>query len=140
VVIDSCGVSQMEEAISRTNSKLSTVTTTGTHHNQIGGALFIGVANQNVSVRDNLELLSIRAHSELREELPNRGSRKARHDVRAIELAPVDRVPLVAALISDARARLGRHSLHLTVVRRRPVIATGFTARERHDGVLIAMR
>jgi pectate lyase C len=53
--IDSCDISNMDEAIARTDSRTTTVRMTNTRYSNIGDALFIGFASGNVSQSDNTE-------------------------------------------------------------------------------------
>jgi pectate lyase C len=53
VVIDRCDISDMEEAIFRTDSSTSTVTMTNTRYSGIGDALFIGVNPANITLAAN---------------------------------------------------------------------------------------
>jgi pectate lyase C len=53
VYIDRCDISYMDEAIFRTDSKVSTVSLSNTRYSQIGDALFIGVATGNSSESGN---------------------------------------------------------------------------------------
>lgn len=55
VFIDACDISDMDEAIFRTDSSVSTVTMTDTRYSNIGGELFIGVTPANVQVSNNRE-------------------------------------------------------------------------------------
>jgi pectate lyase C len=55
VVIDRCDISDMDEAIFRTDSSSSTVTMTNTRYSNIGDALFIGVAAGNITQSNNTE-------------------------------------------------------------------------------------
>lgn len=53
VFIDKCDVSDMDEAIFRTDSSTSTVSMTNTRYHAIGDALFIGVASGNITQSNN---------------------------------------------------------------------------------------
>jgi pectate lyase C len=53
--IDSCDISNMDEAIARTDSPTTTVRLTNTRYSNIGDALFIGFAPGNVSQSGNTE-------------------------------------------------------------------------------------
>jgi pectate lyase C len=55
VEIDSCDISQMDEAIFRTDSSSSSVKMTNTRYSQIGSDLFIGVSAGNISESGNME-------------------------------------------------------------------------------------
>jgi pectate lyase C len=55
VHIERCDISEMDEAIFRTDSELSTVTMIDTRYSQIGDALFVGVKASNISERNNSE-------------------------------------------------------------------------------------
>lgn len=55
VFIDHCDVSDMAEAIFRTDSSSSTVTMTNTRYSDIGEELFFGVASGNVTESNNVE-------------------------------------------------------------------------------------
>lgn len=55
VVIDSCDISNMDEAIFRTDSDSSTVEMTNTRYSRIGDALFIGVRSGNIKQQNNTE-------------------------------------------------------------------------------------
>jgi pectate lyase C len=53
--IDMCDISNMDEAIARTDSPTTTVRMTNTRYSNIGDALFIGFAPGNVSQQNNVE-------------------------------------------------------------------------------------
>jgi pectate lyase C len=53
--IDNCDISNMDEAIARTDSSTTTVRMTNTRYSDIGDALFIGFAPGNVSQSNNTE-------------------------------------------------------------------------------------
>jgi len=55
VFIDRCDISQMDEAIFRTDSSSSTVSMTNTRYSDIGDALFIGVSEGNITTSGNTE-------------------------------------------------------------------------------------
>jgi pectate lyase C len=55
VFIDRCDISDMDEAIFRTDSSSSTVTMTSTRYSNIGDALFIGVSSSNITLSNNTE-------------------------------------------------------------------------------------
>jgi pectate lyase C len=55
VEIDSCDISQMDEAIFRTDSSSSTVKMTNTRYSQIGDDLFIGVSPGNITQSNNVK-------------------------------------------------------------------------------------
>jgi pectate lyase C len=55
VFIDRCDIAGMDEAIFRTDSKLSTVSMTNTRYSDIGDALFIGVKSSNITTANNTE-------------------------------------------------------------------------------------
>jgi pectate lyase C len=55
VVIDSCDISNMDEAIFRTDSDSSTVEMTNTRYSNIGDELFIGVSSGNITEQNNTE-------------------------------------------------------------------------------------
>jgi pectate lyase C len=55
LIIDRCDISNMDEAIARTDSPSSTVTMTNTRFSAIGDALFIGFAAGNVTESGNTE-------------------------------------------------------------------------------------
>lgn len=55
VEIDSCDISQMDEAIFRTDSRTSTVKMTNTRYSQIGDQLFVGVSAGNITQSNNME-------------------------------------------------------------------------------------
>jgi pectate lyase C len=55
VFIDRCDISNMDEAIFRTDSSISRVTMTNTRYSNIGDALFIGVSSGNISQSNNTE-------------------------------------------------------------------------------------
>jgi hypothetical protein len=55
VFIDKCDISNMDEAIFRTDSSSSTVTMTNTRYSNIGDALFIGVSAANIKEMNNTE-------------------------------------------------------------------------------------
>ena len=55
VVIDSCDISNMDEAIFRTDSESSTVTMTNTRYSNIGDELFVGVSAGNITEQNNTE-------------------------------------------------------------------------------------
>lgn len=55
VVIDRCDISDMDEAIFRTDSSTSTVTMTNTRYSNIGDSLFIGVKSSNITTSNNTE-------------------------------------------------------------------------------------
>jgi hypothetical protein len=53
VFIDKCDISNMDEAIFRTDSSSSTVSLTNTRYSSIGDALFIGVSSGNITQSGN---------------------------------------------------------------------------------------
>jgi hypothetical protein len=55
VFIDRCDISNMDEAIFRTDSGSSTVSMTNTRYSNIGDSLFIGVAAGNITQSNNTE-------------------------------------------------------------------------------------
>jgi pectate lyase C len=55
VHIDQCDISNMDEAIFRTDSKTSTVEMIHTRYSSIGKELFLGVAPENIQASDNTE-------------------------------------------------------------------------------------
>jgi pectate lyase C len=55
VVIDRCDISNMDEAIFRTDSNSSTVTMTNTKYSNIGDSLFVGVSAGNITQSGNME-------------------------------------------------------------------------------------
>lgn len=55
VFIDRCDISDMDEAIFRTDSSSSTVTMTNTRYSNIGDALFMGVSSGNITQSGNTE-------------------------------------------------------------------------------------
>jgi hypothetical protein len=55
VFIDRCDISNMDEAIFRTDSSSSRVTMTNTRYSDIGDALFIGVSSGNITLSNNTE-------------------------------------------------------------------------------------
>jgi pectate lyase C len=55
IFIDNCDISNMDEAIARTDSSSTTVRMTNTRYSNIGDALFIGFAPGNVSQSNNVE-------------------------------------------------------------------------------------
>lgn len=55
VFIDNCDISQMDEAIFRTDSSSSTVSMTNTRYSEIGDELFIGVSAGNITESGNTE-------------------------------------------------------------------------------------
>ena len=55
VFIDRCDISDMDEAIFRTDSSTSTVSMTNTRYHNIGDALFIGVAAGNITQSNNTQ-------------------------------------------------------------------------------------
>lgn len=55
VFIDRCDISNMDEAIFRTDSSSSRVTMTNTRYSNIGDSLFIGVSSGNISQSNNTE-------------------------------------------------------------------------------------
>jgi hypothetical protein len=55
VVIDNCDISNMDEAIFRTDSDSSTVEMTNTRYSNIGDELFIGVSAGNITESNNTE-------------------------------------------------------------------------------------
>ena len=55
VYIDRCDISDMDEAIFRTDSNTSTVHMTNTRYSNIGDALFIGVNAANITQQNNTE-------------------------------------------------------------------------------------
>jgi pectate lyase C len=55
VFIDRCDISNMDEAIFRTDSSVSTVSMTNTRYSNIGDALFLGVNPANIRVSGNTE-------------------------------------------------------------------------------------
>lgn len=55
VFIERCDIAQMKESIFRTDSKVSTVSMTGTRYSQIGKELFMGVAAGNITQSNNSE-------------------------------------------------------------------------------------
>jgi hypothetical protein len=55
VVIDRCDISEMDEAIFRTDSSVSTVEMTNTRYSKIGDSLFIGVNTANIKTSNNTE-------------------------------------------------------------------------------------
>lgn len=55
VFIDRCDISDMDEAIFRTDSSSSTVTMTNTRYSNIGDSLFIGVSSGNITQSGNTE-------------------------------------------------------------------------------------
>jgi hypothetical protein len=55
VVIDRCDISNMDEAIFRTDSNVSTVEMTNTRYSKIGDSLFIGVNTANTKTSNNTE-------------------------------------------------------------------------------------
>jgi hypothetical protein len=55
VVIDSCDISNMDEAIFRTDSDSSTVEMTNTRYSKIGDELFVGVSSGNITQSNNTE-------------------------------------------------------------------------------------
>lgn len=55
VFIDSCDISDMDEAIFRTDSSSSTVTMTNTRYSNIGDELFMGVSSSNITTSGNTE-------------------------------------------------------------------------------------
>ena len=55
VIIDRCDISNMDEAIFRTDSPSSTVRMTNTRYSNIGDSLFIGVSSGNITQSGNTE-------------------------------------------------------------------------------------
>jgi len=55
VFIDRCDISQMKEAIFRTDSSSSTVSMTNTRYSEIGKSLFVGVSAGNITQSGNTE-------------------------------------------------------------------------------------
>jgi len=55
VVIDKCDISDMDEAIFRTDSNSSTVKMTNTRYSNIGDELFVGVSSGNITEQNNTE-------------------------------------------------------------------------------------
>ena len=55
VFIDTCDISEMDEAIFRTDSSSSTVSMTNTRYSNIGDSLFIGVSSSNITTSNNTE-------------------------------------------------------------------------------------
>jgi hypothetical protein len=55
VFIDKCDISDMDEAIFRTDSSSSTVSMTNTRYHAIGDALFIGVSSGNITQSNNTQ-------------------------------------------------------------------------------------
>jgi pectate lyase C len=55
VAIDKCDISNMDEAIFRTDSSSSTVSMTNTRYSKIGDSLFIGVTAGNIKTSNNTE-------------------------------------------------------------------------------------
>jgi len=55
VFIDRCDISNMDEAIFRTDSASSSVTMTNSRYSKIGDSLFIGVSESKIVQRDNSE-------------------------------------------------------------------------------------
>jgi hypothetical protein len=55
VFIDACDISNMDEAIFRTDSSTSTVSMTNTRYSSIGDELFIGVTPANITQQNNQE-------------------------------------------------------------------------------------
>lgn len=55
VVIDSCDISNMDEAIFRTDSKTSTIEMKNTRYSKIGDELFVGVSAGNITQMNNTE-------------------------------------------------------------------------------------
>ena len=55
VFIDRCDISNMDEAIFRTDSNSSTVSLTNTRYSNIGDALFVGVNSANITQMNNTE-------------------------------------------------------------------------------------
>jgi pectate lyase C len=55
VFIDKCDISDMDEAIFRTDSSTSTVSMTNTRYHAIGDALFLGVSAGNITQSNNTE-------------------------------------------------------------------------------------
>jgi len=55
VVIDRCDISNMDEAIFRTDSSVSTVEMTNTRYSKIGDELFVGVSAGNIKQSNNTE-------------------------------------------------------------------------------------
>jgi pectate lyase C len=55
VFIDRCDISNMDEAIFRTDSSNSRVTMTNTRYSDIGDTLFLGVNSSNISTSNNTE-------------------------------------------------------------------------------------
>lgn len=55
VVIDKCDISNMDEAIFRTDSSSSSITMTNTRYSKIGDSLFIGVSAGNINTSNNTE-------------------------------------------------------------------------------------
>jgi hypothetical protein len=55
VFIDKCDISDMDEAIFRTDSSSSTVSMTNTRYHAIGDSLFIGVSSGNITQSNNTE-------------------------------------------------------------------------------------
>ena len=55
VFIDKCDISNMDEAIFRTDSNSSTVEMTNTRYSQIGDSLFVGVSTNNIKTSNNTE-------------------------------------------------------------------------------------
>jgi Pectate lyase len=55
VIIDKCDISNMDEAIFRTDSNSSTVEMTNTRYSKIGDALFVGVSASNTKTSNNTE-------------------------------------------------------------------------------------
>jgi pectate lyase C len=53
VFIDKCDISDMDEAIFRTDSSTSTVSMTNTRYHSIGDSLFIGVSSGNITQSNN---------------------------------------------------------------------------------------
>lgn len=53
VFIDKCDISDMDEAIFRTDSSTSTVSMTNTRYHNIGDSLFIGVSASNITQSNN---------------------------------------------------------------------------------------
>ena len=53
VFIDKCDISDMDEAIFRTDSSTSTVSMTNTRYHAIGDSIFIGVASGNITQSNN---------------------------------------------------------------------------------------
>jgi Pectate lyase/Stigma-specific protein, Stig1 len=55
VFIDKCDISDMDEAIFRTDSSTSTVSMTNTRYSNIGDSLFLGVASGNITQSGNTQ-------------------------------------------------------------------------------------